>query len=69
MDFYDNEFFNPNLYQVVRKDRHIPAADSVKIYCDGLSPFILKNFIDVLCGPLKIIFYKYLSLSSTFIYR
>jgi len=35
--------------------------DSGKLDCDGLSPFILKNYIGVLCEPLKIIFNKSLS--------
>jgi len=35
--------------------------DSKKLDCDGLSLFILKNRIGVLCEPLKIIFNKSLS--------
>jgi len=30
--------------------------DSEKLDCDGLSPFILKNCVGVLCEPLKMIF-------------
>jgi len=36
-------------------------TDSGKLDCDGLSPFILKNCIGVLCEPLKMIVNKSLS--------
>jgi len=47
-------------------DCHMAAErfnDSGKLDCDGLSPFILKNCINVLCEPLKMIFNKSLPLA------